>query len=49
MSTHLAQELRKAFEAVADPGRAPAMAAYMKQIAPFMGVTSQNRKLAQKE
>ena len=36
-------------EGVADPGRAPAMAAYMKGIAPFLGVPTPARRAATRE
>ena len=41
-----AGQVRPLLEAVADPSRAPAMAAYMKGIAPYLGVTTPNRRAA---
>lgn len=41
-------ELRAELEALADPDRAPAMAAYMRDQFVFLGVTSSDRKLAAK-
>lgn len=40
--------VRPMLEAVADPGRAPAMAAYMKQVAPYLGVSAPQRRAATK-
>jgi len=42
-------QVRPLLEAVADPGRAPAMAAYMKGIAPFLGVASPVRRSATRD
>ena len=42
-------EVRPLLEAVADPARAPAMAAYMKGVAPFLGATSRGRRDATRE
>lgn len=39
-------DVRAALEAVADPARAPAMQAYMKDIAPFLGVAAPARRSA---
>jgi 3-methyladenine DNA glycosylase AlkD len=44
-----AAEVRPLLEAVADPARAPQMVAYMKGIAPFLGVTTTARRAATKE
>jgi 3-methyladenine DNA glycosylase AlkD len=37
-------QVRPMLEGVADPGRAPAMSAYMKDIAPFLGVSTPARR-----
>jgi 3-methyladenine DNA glycosylase AlkD len=41
-----AEEVRALLRAVADPSRAPAMSAYMKGIAPFLGVVTPARRAA---
>jgi 3-methyladenine DNA glycosylase AlkD len=40
LPTPLATDLRKALALVADPGRAPAMQAYMKSSTPYLGVSA---------
>ena len=40
----MVDEVRPLLAAVADPARAPAMVAYMKGVAPFLGVTSTDRR-----
>ena len=40
------QHVRDLLAAVADPSRAPQMAAYMKHVAPFVGVTTTARRAA---
>ena len=42
----VAEVVRPMLEAVAQPGRAPAMAAYMKGIAPYLGVPTPARRAA---
>ncbi len=44
--TTLVEKVRIALTEVADPSRAPAMAAYMKSVMPFLGVTSVPRRNA---
>ncbi len=41
-----ADQVRPMLERIADPGRAPAMAAYMKGIAPYLGVPTPARRAA---
>ena len=48
MVDELIAALRAEFEALADPARAPAMAAYMKEIGPFLGVAAPIRRQAQR-
>jgi 3-methyladenine DNA glycosylase AlkD len=42
-------QVRPMLERVAEPGRAPAMAAYMKGIAPYLGVPTPARRAATRE
>ncbi len=42
------QRTRDSFEPLADPQRAPAMAAYMKQVAPYLGISTPARRRAQR-
>lgn len=43
---NVASEVRALLTTVADPARAPAMQAYMKDIAPFLGITGPDRRTA---
>jgi len=47
--TSAVQEVRSLLEPVADPDRSPQMAAYMKGIAPFLGVTTTARRTATRD
>ena len=48
-SSDAAAQVRPMLEAIADPARAPQMAAYMKHVAPFLGISSPDRRAATKE
>ena len=49
MASTCAGEVRALLAPVADPERAPQMAAYMKNIAPFLGIASPVRRAATRE
>ena len=47
-SQEVAERTRAAFEPLADPARAEQMTAYMKRIAPFLGIAAGPRRAAQR-
>lgn len=47
--TDAVAQVRPMLETVAEPGRAPAMAAYLKGIAPFLGVPTPTRRAATRD